>query len=184
MLLLGMPGTGKTATTVAAVAALVQQGRTVLVTSYTNSAVDNILLRLQAAGVLLLLLNFGRGMKRCQAMVNPRFQSASHHLTQDVHHAYMQFVKGHFQVPVQHRMPAGPCTLSCRFYRPEFGSYTMLAQTEANSQLALRSPQWRFVVRWFESLCLHDRHQLPAPGAAGERARAASGAAAGFRRLP
>ena len=50
LLLLGMPGTGKTATIVAAVAALVQRGASVLITAYTNSAVDNILLRLLAAG--------------------------------------------------------------------------------------------------------------------------------------
>ena len=56
MLLLGMPGTGKTATIVAAVAALVQRGASVLLTSYTNSAVDNILLRLKAAGIHFLRL--------------------------------------------------------------------------------------------------------------------------------
>ena len=56
VLLLGMPGTGKTATIVAAVAALVQRGASVLLTSYTNSAVDNILLRLQAAGINFLRL--------------------------------------------------------------------------------------------------------------------------------
>ncbi|KAK9793498.1 hypothetical protein WJX73_007951 [Symbiochloris irregularis] len=54
VLLLGMPGSGKTATIVAAVAAIVQQGGTVLLTSYTNSAVDNILLRLKAAGINFL----------------------------------------------------------------------------------------------------------------------------------
>ncbi|KAL4448106.1 hypothetical protein ABPG75_005325 [Micractinium tetrahymenae] len=45
-LVLGMPGAGKTTTIVNMVQALVGQGKTVLLTSYTNSAVDNILLKL------------------------------------------------------------------------------------------------------------------------------------------
>lgn len=40
------PGTGKTSTIAAAVRALVAGGASVLVTAYTNSAVDNILLKL------------------------------------------------------------------------------------------------------------------------------------------
>ncbi|GAX73854.1 hypothetical protein CEUSTIGMA_g1304.t1 [Chlamydomonas eustigma] len=45
-LVLGMPGTGKTSTIVSMIRALLSAGRTILVTSYTNSAVDNILLKL------------------------------------------------------------------------------------------------------------------------------------------
>lgn len=49
-LVLGMPGSGKTTAIVAMVKALVRQGKSVMLTSYTNSAVDNILLRLEADG--------------------------------------------------------------------------------------------------------------------------------------
>ncbi|KAK1759636.1 hypothetical protein QBC47DRAFT_372637 [Echria macrotheca] len=46
-LVLGMPGTGKTTTIAHIIRALVAQGKTVLLTSYTHSAVDNILLKLK-----------------------------------------------------------------------------------------------------------------------------------------
>jgi DNA replication ATP-dependent helicase Dna2 len=46
-LVLGMPGTGKTTTIAHIIRALVSQGKTVLLTSYTHSAVDNILLKLK-----------------------------------------------------------------------------------------------------------------------------------------
>lgn len=46
-LVLGMPGTGKTTTIAHIIRALVLQGKSVLLTSYTHSAVDNILLKLQ-----------------------------------------------------------------------------------------------------------------------------------------
>ncbi|KAJ7535699.1 hypothetical protein O6H91_12G043000 [Diphasiastrum complanatum] len=46
-LILGMPGTGKTSTIVHAVQALCARGASVLLASYTNSAVDNILLKLK-----------------------------------------------------------------------------------------------------------------------------------------
>ena len=49
-LIIGMPGTGKTSMIVEAVRALVASGRRVLVSSYTNSAVDNILLKLEGTG--------------------------------------------------------------------------------------------------------------------------------------
>lgn len=47
-LILGMPGTGKTSTMVHAVKALLMRGASILLTSYTNSAVDNLLLKLKA----------------------------------------------------------------------------------------------------------------------------------------
>lgn len=50
LLILGMPGTGKTATLAAIVAAHALQGKSVLVCSHTNMAVDNLLLRLIANG--------------------------------------------------------------------------------------------------------------------------------------
>lgn len=50
-LILGMPGTGKTTTIAAIVASLVKRGKSVLVTAYTNSAVDTLVLKLLSAKV-------------------------------------------------------------------------------------------------------------------------------------
>ncbi|CAI0528477.1 unnamed protein product [Linum tenue] len=47
-LVLGMPGTGKTSTVVHAVRAFLLRGASVLLTSYTNSAIDNLLIKLKA----------------------------------------------------------------------------------------------------------------------------------------
>lgn len=48
-LILGMPGTGKTTTIAAIIRALVAAAKSILLTSYTHSAVDTILLKLLAA---------------------------------------------------------------------------------------------------------------------------------------
>ncbi|KAK8854820.1 hypothetical protein IAR55_003559 [Kwoniella newhampshirensis] len=55
-LILGMPGTGKTTTVAEIIKMLVERGKTVLLTSYTHSAVDTILMKLVNAefGVLRL----------------------------------------------------------------------------------------------------------------------------------
>ncbi|KAL5148049.1 DNA replication ATP-dependent helicase/nuclease DNA2 [Glycine soja] len=50
-LILGMPGTGKTSTLVHAVKALLIRGTSILLTAYTNSAVDNLLIKLKAQGI-------------------------------------------------------------------------------------------------------------------------------------
>ncbi|KAK9846251.1 hypothetical protein WJX81_000082 [Elliptochloris bilobata] len=55
-LILGMPGAGKTSTLVAAIRALVAARRSVLLSAYTNSAVDNVLLKLVEAGVAFVRL--------------------------------------------------------------------------------------------------------------------------------
>lgn len=52
----GMPGTGKTTTIVAIVEALVRMGKSVLVSAYTHSAVDNICLKLFDKKISLLRL--------------------------------------------------------------------------------------------------------------------------------
>lgn len=44
-------GTGKTSTIMQAIRALVSSGASVLVAAYTNSALDNILIKLAEAGV-------------------------------------------------------------------------------------------------------------------------------------
>ena len=49
-----MPGTGKTTTIARLVEVLVAQGMSVLLTSYTHSAVDNILLKLKQVRVLIV----------------------------------------------------------------------------------------------------------------------------------
>lgn len=63
-LVLGMPGTGKTTTIAHIIRALVSQRKTVLLTSYTHSAVDNILLKLKKEKVPILRLG-------AQAKVHP-----------------------------------------------------------------------------------------------------------------
>ena len=53
---MGMPGTGKTSTIAFTVRCLLALGRTVLVTAYTHSAVDNLLKKLLFHGVDFLRL--------------------------------------------------------------------------------------------------------------------------------
>lgn len=57
-LVLGMPGTGKTTLVAHMIKMLVAAGKTVLLTSYTNSAVDNILLKLKEHGVDFLRIGY------------------------------------------------------------------------------------------------------------------------------
>jgi len=51
-----MPGTGKTTTIVHIIRALVENGKSVLLTSYTHTAVDNILLKIKNDGIRMLRL--------------------------------------------------------------------------------------------------------------------------------
>lgn len=53
-LVLGMPGTGKTTTIAQIILALVAQGKSVLLTSYTHTAVDNILLKIRDDNIRIL----------------------------------------------------------------------------------------------------------------------------------
>lgn len=53
-LVLGMPGTGKTTTIAHLIRALVVQGKSVLLTSYTHTAVDNILLKIRDDNIRVL----------------------------------------------------------------------------------------------------------------------------------
>ena len=46
-LVLGMPGTGKTTTIAQIIRAIISQGKSILLTSYTHTAVDNILLKIK-----------------------------------------------------------------------------------------------------------------------------------------
>lgn len=53
-LVLGMPGTGKTTTIAHIIRALAAKGKSILLTSYTHTAVDNILLKIRDAGLSIL----------------------------------------------------------------------------------------------------------------------------------
>lgn len=55
-LVLGMPGTGKTTTIAHIIRALVSQNKSVLLTSYTHTAVDNILLKIKDDSIPVLRL--------------------------------------------------------------------------------------------------------------------------------
>lgn len=66
-LVLGMPGTGKTTTIAQIIKCLVAKGKTVLLTSYTHTAVDNILLKIRNAGFDVLRLGV-------RAKVHPEVQ--------------------------------------------------------------------------------------------------------------
>lgn len=55
-LVLGMPGTGKTTTIAHIIRALTSQGKSVLLTSHTHTAVDNILLKLKGDKIPILRL--------------------------------------------------------------------------------------------------------------------------------
>lgn len=67
-LVLGMPGTGKTTTIAHIIRALVSQGKSVLLTSYTHTAVDNILLKIKDDNIPILRLG-------AVAKVHPDVQS-------------------------------------------------------------------------------------------------------------
>lgn len=70
-LVLGMPGTGKTTTIAHIIRALVSQGKTVLLTSHTHTAVDNILLKLKTDRIPILRLG-------APAKVHPDVQDFVH----------------------------------------------------------------------------------------------------------
>ncbi|KAJ2359347.1 DNA replication endonuclease-helicase Dna2 [Coemansia sp. RSA 2618] len=55
-LVMGMPGTGKTTTIAALVGVLTALGKSVLLASYTHSAVDNVLLKLLGSGIPMVRL--------------------------------------------------------------------------------------------------------------------------------
>ena len=68
-LIIGMPGTGKTTVIAHLVSAIVSLGQTVLISAYTHSALDNILLKLREMGVPLLRLGGAQGR------VHPKLQA-------------------------------------------------------------------------------------------------------------
>ncbi|GLC59371.1 hypothetical protein PLESTB_001479200 [Pleodorina starrii] len=75
-LLLGMPGTGKTTTIVHIIRALVETRTSILVASYTNSAVDNILLKLMGTPVSFVRLGSAQSV---HPAVRPHMPGGSVH---------------------------------------------------------------------------------------------------------
>ena len=72
-LLLGMPGTGKTHTVVKLVAALVEAGQSVLLTAFTNNAVDNLLLKLARLEPPVPFVRLGRLRRGPSVILPPPF---------------------------------------------------------------------------------------------------------------
>ncbi|KAK4943855.1 DNA replication endonuclease-helicase Dna2 [Elasticomyces elasticus] len=70
-LVLGMPGTGKTTTIAHIIRALVSQGKSVLLASYTHTAVDNILLKIKEDKIPILRIG-------AVNKVHPDIQSFAH----------------------------------------------------------------------------------------------------------
>ncbi|KAJ4842556.1 hypothetical protein Tsubulata_008498 [Turnera subulata] len=81
-LILGMPGTGKTSTMVHAVKALLMRGASILLTSYTNSAVDNLLIKLKAQGIDFLRI--GRHEAVHEDVRANCFSALDAHSTEDI----------------------------------------------------------------------------------------------------
>ncbi|KAF2883992.1 hypothetical protein ILUMI_22190 [Ignelater luminosus] len=73
LLIKGMPGTGKTATIVSLVQLLVEINKSVLITSHTHSAVDNVCVRLQERGINILRLGV-------ESKINPKLHMFSEHV--------------------------------------------------------------------------------------------------------
>ncbi|CAH1985188.1 unnamed protein product [Acanthoscelides obtectus] len=71
-LIMGMPGTGKTATIVALIQLLCELKKTVLITSHTHSAVDNVCIKLIRLGVKLIRLG-------SEARMQPELKKYSEH---------------------------------------------------------------------------------------------------------
>ena len=55
-IILGMPGTGKTTTTAHIIKTLVERGKSVLLTAYTHTALDNVLVKVRDSGIDVLRL--------------------------------------------------------------------------------------------------------------------------------
>ncbi|CAI5760795.1 unnamed protein product [Candida verbasci] len=58
LLIIGMPGTGKTSVIAELIKILIAQGKSILITSYTNTAVDNILIKLKKMNIDFLRIGY------------------------------------------------------------------------------------------------------------------------------
>lgn len=89
-LILGMPGTGKTTTIAHVIRALLAEGKSILLTSYTHTAVDNILLKIRDIAPKDSILRLG-----VPAKINPEVQTfcqlaaTPRHSIDEIEEAYM-----------------------------------------------------------------------------------------------
>ncbi|KAK3826399.1 MAG: DNA replication factor Dna2-domain-containing protein [Linnemannia gamsii] len=88
-LILGMPGTGKTTTIAEIIHELVKRGKSVLLTSYTHSAVDNVLLKLAPEMKTVRLGNKDKVHRDIQKLV-PDFSQPPLNTVQGIHFFYEQ----------------------------------------------------------------------------------------------
>lgn len=88
-LILGMPGTGKTTTIAEIIHTLVRRGKSVLLTSYTHSAVDNVLLKLAPEIKTVRLGNKDKIHCDIQKLV-PDFSEPPLNTVQGIHFFYEQ----------------------------------------------------------------------------------------------
>ncbi|KAG0308743.1 Tripartite DNA replication factor [Dissophora globulifera] len=86
-LILGMPGTGKTTTIAHIIHTLVAHGKSVLLSSYTHSAVDNVLLKLHADLNIVRLGNKDKVHRDIQALV-PDFTKPPMNTVEAIHNFY------------------------------------------------------------------------------------------------
>ncbi|KAF9401051.1 Tripartite DNA replication factor [Mortierella sp. AD011] len=86
-LILGMPGTGKTTTIAHIIQTLVEQGKSVLLTSYTHSAVDNVLLKLSQDINIVRLGNKDKVHRDIQRLV-PDFSEPPVNTVEAIHNFY------------------------------------------------------------------------------------------------
>ncbi|KAG0044717.1 Tripartite DNA replication factor [Gryganskiella cystojenkinii] len=86
-LILGMPGTGKTTTIAELIHTLVDRGQSVLLTSYTHTAVDNVLLKLHHGINTVRLGNKDKVHRDIQQLV-PDFTQAPLNTPEAIHNFY------------------------------------------------------------------------------------------------
>lgn len=94
LLLKGLPGTGKTQTLVALIRLLVLMEKSVLITSHTNSAVDNLLMRLQLSDDQIKFMRLG-SMKRIRHELreySEEFYTSNCKTPDELTNIYNQFV--------------------------------------------------------------------------------------------
>lgn len=96
ILIKGMPGTGKTQTLVALIELLHETGCSVLITAHTNSAVDNILLKLLDKGIDFLRL--GSSSQPSLKHKTEGYATANCHSPDSLEAVYSSKVRRRFQV--------------------------------------------------------------------------------------
>lgn len=106
-LIKGMPGTGKTSTVATLIRLLVLMGRSVLVTSHTHSAVDNLLLLLHKNGIDFLRLGSKTRVhpdlwEKCDEVVSQRCDTPEKlsNLYNQVVHIYFTIISFYFEIKI------------------------------------------------------------------------------------